>query len=137
MPARKGEQESLLMGKKGLSGASQSKSISVFSPFYIVGSSQTEQSSMPGGVAVLGRWCRQSDACLLEVFSPRGSSSSAGCCVQITDISLSLSKSRGSCGFGSECFLTPARSGKLSNCSRHSADGNRPLLQPLVMQTCQ
>lgn len=54
MPARKGKQESLLMGKKGLSGASQSKSVSVFSPLYITGSSQIEQSSMPGGVAVLG-----------------------------------------------------------------------------------
>lgn len=57
MPARKGKQESLLMGKKGLSGASQSKSISVFSPLYISGSSQIEQSSMPGGVAVLGGLC--------------------------------------------------------------------------------
>lgn len=79
MPARKGEQESLLMGKKGLSGASQSKSISVFSPFYIAGSSQAEQSSMPGGGAVLGRLGGQSDARLLEVSSPRGSSSSTGC----------------------------------------------------------
>jgi len=54
MPARKGRQESLLMGKKGLSGASQSKSISVFSLLSIIGLSQIEHSSMPGGVAVLG-----------------------------------------------------------------------------------
>lgn len=32
----------------------ESKSVSVFSPLDIIGSSQIEQSSMPGGVAVLG-----------------------------------------------------------------------------------
>lgn len=76
------------MGKKGLSGASQSNSISVFSPLYIIGLSQIEQSSVSRGVGVQGQLCLWSTVHLLEVSSPQGRTSSAGSCVHVTDITL-------------------------------------------------
>lgn len=129
MPARKGKQESLLMGKKGLSGASQSKSISVFSLLYIVGLSRLEQSGMPGGVAGLGQLC----PCPSDVSSPCGSSGSAGCCVQVTDISLS---SMHYLRVGESANSDPnAPSGMLSSCCQLSHNENWSLLHPLFIQT--
>lgn len=104
------------MGKKGLSGASQSNSISVFSPLYIIGSSQIEQSSMPGGVGVQGQLCLWSTVHLLEVSSPQGRTSSAHCCVHVTDITLMLIyylRTGGTANLSS--FLAPVPSGMQSN----------------------
>lgn len=113
------------MGKKGLSGASQSNSISVFSPLYIIGLSQIEQSSVPRSVGVQGQLCLWGTAHLLEVSSPQGRISSAGCCVRVTDITLMLMyylRTGGTANLSG--FLAPVPSGMQSNCCQWSPEGN-------------
>lgn len=137
MPTMKAKQESLLMGKKGLSGASQSKSISVFSPFIS-----------------LARDKLSSQACL-EVWLSRDDCAQGGMCLswrcphpwqQGLSGLLCVShryrvridkvfKSRGGRQFGSECYLAPAPSGILSSSSQQSPDENWVPVHLFFMQT--
>lgn len=139
MPARKWKQESLLMGKKGLSGASQSKSIlsiCLFSSLchWVEWNWAVKHAWRCGcpGMIVPVQWCASLGG-VLTPWQQRLSRLLCACHSSHPRV-YALFRNRGNCQFKSECSLAFALFGMLSSCWQWSPKGNCLPLHPLLMQ---